>query len=84
MNGNLWHEMARQRNADMRRAARQAGVARQARAAVRARRAADSARQAAVTPPIPDYPHEMFAELGGAAPAPRQEAGRGRRARTGR
>jgi hypothetical protein len=79
MNGNLWYELARQSAADRQRAARQARQARQARAATRAQRARDRAQQAPVAPAIPDYAHEMFAELPDAVPTPRQEAGRGRR-----
>jgi len=84
MNGNLWYELARERTADRQRAARQAGEARQARAAARARRARDKAQEATVAPVIPDYAHEMFAELPEAVPAPRQEAGRGRGTRLSR
>jgi hypothetical protein len=84
MNGDLWYEVARQRAADRQRDARQAGEVREARAAARARRARDRAQQASVGPAIPDYAHEMFAELPDAVPTPRQEAGRGRRTRTSR
>ena len=66
MNGNLWYEIARQRDADRQRDARQAGQARQARAARRARRARDKAQEAAAATVVPDYAHEMFAELGDA------------------
>jgi hypothetical protein len=72
MNGNLWYEIARQRVAERQLAARQAGEARQMRAAARERRARDRAQAATVAPAIPDYAHEMFAELGDAVPAPRQ------------
>ena len=78
MNGNLWYEAARQRVADKQRDARQASEARQARAAARARRASDRAQESPVTPAIPDYPHEMFAEM------PRQEAAHGRRSQSSR
>jgi len=64
MNGNLWYEIARQRDADRQRDARQASEVRQARAADRARRRRDKAQEAAVAAVIPDYAHEMFAELG--------------------
>ena len=84
MNGNLWYEVAKQRAAERHQAARQAGQVRAARAVARAARAADRAQRAVVGPAIPDYPHEMFAELGDAVPTPRQEDGRGRRARTSR
>ena len=84
MNGNLWYEVARQRAAERHQAARQAGEARQARAAARERRARDRAQQTTVAPVIPDYAHEMFAELGDAVPASRQEDERGRQTRTGR
>jgi len=84
MNGNLWYEVAKQGTADRQRAARQAGEARQARSAARARRASEREQKSLVTPAIPDYPHEMFAEARGGLPAPRQEAGRGRQAPAGR
>ena len=84
MNGNLWYEVARQRVADRQRSARQAGLAREARAATRAQRARDKASEAPVAPAIPDYAHEMFAELGDAVPTPRREAGDGRQTRAGR
>jgi len=84
MNGNLWYELARERTADRQRAARQAGEARQARAAARARRARDKAQEATVAPVIPDYAHEMFAELGDAVPTPRRGAGDGRQTPAGR
>jgi hypothetical protein len=84
MNGNLWYEVARQRVADRQRSARQAGLAREARAATRAQRARDKASEAPVAPAIPDYAHEMFAELGDAVPTPRREAGDGPQTRAGR
>jgi hypothetical protein len=84
MNGNLWYEVARQRVADRQRSARQAGQAREARAVARARRARDKASEAPVAPVIPDYAHEMFAELGDAVPTPRRESGDGRQTRAGR
>jgi hypothetical protein len=84
MNGNLWYEVAKERVADQQRAARQAGQARAARAATRARRAAERVAQAPVAPLIPDYAHEMFAELEEAVPAQRREAGRHRQTRTSR
>jgi hypothetical protein len=84
MNGNLWYELAKQSAADRQRAARQAGVAREVRAATRARRARDRAQEAPAAPAIPDYAHEMFAELTDAVATPRQEAGRGRWTRTSR
>jgi hypothetical protein len=84
MNGNLWYEVARQRAAERQLAARQAGEARQARATARERRARDRAQETTVAPVIPDYAHEMFAELGDAVPASRQEDERGRQTRAGR
>ena len=84
MNGNLWYEVARQRVAERQRAARQAGEAREARAAARARRARDRRRRRPSRRLIPDYAHEMFAELGDAVPASRQEDERGRQTRAGR
>ena len=84
MNGNLWYEVARQRVADRQRSAQQASLAREARAANRARRARDKASEAPVAPAIPDYAHEMFAELGDAVPTPRREAGDGRQTPAGR
>lgn len=83
MNGNLWYEVARQRDAERQQAARQARQAREARAATRARRARGRAQETTVAA-IPDYAHEMFAELGDAVPAPRQGAGDGRQTRTSR
>ncbi len=84
MNGNLWYEVAKQGAADRQRAARQAGEARRARAAARARRASEREQESPVTPAIPDYAHEMFAEARDGVPGPRQEAGHGRQARAGR
>ncbi len=84
MNGNLWYEVARQSAAERQRAARQAGQVREARAAARQRRARDRAQQTTVAPVIPDYAHEMFAELGDAVPASRQEDERGRQTRAGK
>jgi hypothetical protein len=88
MNGNLWYELARELTADRQRAARQAGEARQARATARARRARDRdrdrAQETAAALAIPDYAHEMFAELPDAVPASRRDAGRGRGTRTSR
>jgi hypothetical protein len=84
MNGNLMYELARQRAEDRQRDARQAGQAREARAAARAQRGRDRAQQASVGPAIPDYAHEMFAELPDAVPAPRQQDRRGRHARPSR
>jgi hypothetical protein len=84
MNGNLWYEAAKQGAADRQRAARQAGEARQARAAARARRARDRAPEAPVAPAIPDYAHEMFAELRETVPTPRHEAEHGRQTPTSR
>jgi hypothetical protein len=84
MNGNLMYGMAKDRVAERQQAARRDGEARQARAAARARRAADRAQRAVAAPLIPDYAHEMFAELEDAVPAPRHGAGRGRRAQTTR
>jgi hypothetical protein len=85
MNGNLWYEVASQRVADRQRDARQAGEAREARAAARARRARNrAAQEPAVAPAIPDYAHEMFADLGDAVPEPRRDGERGRQTRAGR
>jgi hypothetical protein len=83
MNGNLWYEVARERIADGQRAARQAGEARQARAARRSRRARDKGQET-VAPLIPDYAHEMFADLGDAVPEPRRHGERGGRTQASR
>ena len=83
MNGNLWYEVARQRVADGQRDARRASEARQARDAARTRRARGKAPQP-TAPLIPDYAHEMFADLGDAVPEPRRHAERGRRAQSSR
>ena len=85
MNGNLMYEVARQRLAEQRRAAQQAGEARRARASARGRHARDEAPEAIAAPLIPDFAHEMFGDVAqGAVPAPRREAARGRHARTNR
>ena len=85
MNGNLWYEVAMQRVADQQRSARQAGEAREARAARRARRNRDrAAQEPTVAPVIPDYAHEMFADLGDAVPESRRDDERGRQTRAGR
>jgi hypothetical protein len=84
MNGNLWYEVAKQRVADRQRAARQASEAREARASARARRARDKAHETAAAPAIPDYAHEMFADLGDAVPVPRRDGGRHRQTPTSR
>jgi hypothetical protein len=83
MNGYAVYEVARERIAQQQRDARQAGRARAQRAAARAaRRAKKGAREAIATPVIPDFAHEMFDVARDAVPRPRQEAGRGRHART--
>lgn len=84
MNGNLMYEVARERIADQRRVARQAGVARELRAIARGRHARDEAQKAIATPVIPDFAEQMFDSALGAVPTPRQEAARGRHARTSR
>ena len=84
MNGNLIYEMTRQRIAEQQRAARQASESREQRAAVRGRRARKERAEEIVAPAIPDFAHEMFETAGDTVPAPRQESGRGRRARSGR
>ena len=84
MNGNLMYEVARQRIAEQRRAARDAGEARAARAAARGRRAKDAAQEPVAAPAIPDYAHEMFEGVRDAVPAPRQQDGRGRHTRASR
>jgi hypothetical protein len=84
MNGNLMYEVARQRIAEQQRAARQAGEARERRAIVRGRRARKGAQETIAAPAIPDFAHEMFEDGQDAVPAPRQESGDGRHARTTR
>ena len=82
MNGNLMYEMARQRIAEQQRTARQASESREQRAAARGRRARKEQAAEIVAPAIPDFAHEMFETARDTVPAPRQESGRGRRART--
>jgi hypothetical protein len=84
MNGNLMYEMTKQRIAEQQRAARQASEAREQRAAARGRRARQERGQEIVAPAIPDFAHEMFETARDTVPAPREESGRGRRARTSR
>jgi hypothetical protein len=84
VNGNLMYEMTRQRIAEQQRAARQASESREQRAAVRGRRARKERAQEIVAPTIPDFAHEMFETARDTVPAPRQESGRGHRARTSR
>jgi hypothetical protein len=83
MNGNSMYEMAKQRMAERQRAAQQAGEARLLRAAARGRRARKEATEAVATPVIPDFAEEMFDAARDSVPAPRQEATRGRHARSG-
>ena len=73
MNGNLWYEVARQRVAERQRGRPAGRRGARGAAAARARRARDRAQATTVAPVIPDYAHEMFAELGDAVPASRQE-----------
>jgi hypothetical protein len=82
VNGNLMYEMTRQRIAEQQRAARQASQVRERRAAARGRRARQERGQEIVAPAIPDFAHEMFETARDTVPAPREESGRGRRART--
>jgi len=85
MNGNAMYEVARQRVAEQRWAARQAGEARERRAAARAaRRARKNPQETVAAPAIPDYAHEMFSAADDAVPAPRQESTRDRDARSSR
>ncbi len=65
MNGNMTGEVARQRIADLHRAARRADQAREVRAAARSRRARKEAAETIVIPVIPDFAEEMFAEQTG-------------------
>jgi hypothetical protein len=78
------YEIARQRIAELHRAARQAGEAREVRAAARGRRARREAPETIAAPAIPDFAHEMFDAAREAVPAPREEDAGGRHARTGR
>jgi hypothetical protein len=80
MNGNVMYEVARLRIADLHRTA---GQARLAREAARARRARKETPETIAMPVIPDFAEEMFTAAGDAVPAPRQEAARGRHARSG-
>jgi hypothetical protein len=82
MNGNLMYEIARQRIAEQQRDARQARESREQRAAARGRRGRKDRGQEIVAPAIPDFAHEMFETARDTVPAPRQESGHGRRART--
>ena len=84
MNGNLMYDMARQRMADQQRAARQAEQARSLRAIRRGRRAKAAPVEEIAVPAIPDFAVEMFAGVGNAVPAPREEEAGGRTARSGR
>jgi hypothetical protein len=84
MNGNLMYEITRQRIAEQQRAARQASESREQRATARGRRARKERAQEIVAPAIPDFAHEMFETALDTVPAPRQESGHGRRARTSR
>jgi len=74
----MYYELAQQRAAEMRRAAREAGQARAA-ASERRRRGKAARSQEIAVPVIPDYAHEMFHTEGKAVPTPRQAAD-GRRA----
>ena len=73
MNGNVMYEVAKLRMADMQRAAQRSRDARVARSAARGRRARATALETVATPVIPDFAEEMFAMMGDAVPAPRQE-----------
>ncbi len=65
MNGNVMYEIARQRIADLHRAARRADEAREVRAAAGSRRARKPAAETVITPVIPDFAEEMFGEQTG-------------------
>jgi hypothetical protein len=75
------YEIARQRMAEQRRAAREAGEARALRAAARGRRAKADVPDAIDMPAIPDFANEMFETAQDAVPAPQA---RGRHTRSGR
>jgi hypothetical protein len=66
MNGNSMYEVARQRIAEQREAARKAGEAREQRAAARSRRAKKDRTETIAAPAIPDFAHEMFDGAGDA------------------
>jgi hypothetical protein len=66
MNGSLMYEVARQRIAEQREAARKAGEAREQRAAARGRLAKKDRTETIAAPAIPDFAHEMFDEAGDA------------------
>jgi len=85
MNGNAMYEVARQRIAEQQRAARLAGEARQRRGFALGRRGKKKeAQETFAAPVIPDFAHEMFDAAGDAVPAPRDEPGRDRDARSSR
>ena len=65
MNGNVMYEVARERIADLHRAARRADEAREVRAAARSRRTRKEAAETIITPVIPDFAEEMFPEQTG-------------------
>ena len=87
MNGYMMYEVAKQRMAEQhraaeqRQAARQAADARKARAGGRGRR---GTQETTVAPVIPDFAYQLLEAMArDAVPAPRQEATRGRHARSG-
>ncbi len=75
MNGNLMYEVARQRMAELHRAASRSRDARAARDAARGRN-----KDEVALPAIPDFAHELLAAI----PTARPEGERGHRTRAGR
>jgi hypothetical protein len=83
MHGNLMYELARQRVAEQRQAAKHAADAARDRAAVRGRHAKRAELDAAALPVMPDFADDLL-EVADAVPAPREEVGRGHHAQSGR
>jgi hypothetical protein len=83
MYGNSMYEIAKARIAEQEKHAREAGEARRQRAEARDRRRKQRAVDSAV-PVIPDYADDLLEVAQNSVPAPREEAPRGRHARSGR
>jgi hypothetical protein len=86
MNGYVMYEVAKQRIAEQHRAAEQRQTARQAVAARKARtngRGRRAKQETTVAPVIPDFAYQLLEAIApDAVPEPRQEATRGRHARS--
>ncbi len=76
MHPDMMREVARQRDAERRDAARNASIARAARKAIRAQRARAEAPDNFVAPAIPDYVDSTFHVAGEQVPVQRAGAGR--------